>query len=401
MSPNRATASTSSRPRATGAQGRDSKLRVCVVTGTRAEYGLLRTTMRAIRQHARLHLQTIATGTHLLRAFGTTAGDIERDGFRIDARVRMQRGDDDPLDQAEGLSRGITGIASFSEQHRTDVVLVLGDRIEAMAGALAAVTTGRLLAHVHGGDVAQGDLDEGLRHAITKLAHLHFAATKDAARRIVRMGEEERRVHVVGAPGLDEIAPLLSVRRDAGSGEAKSKPRRAIILHHPDGSGAEAAEREMATVLEAAGEKNLEATIILPNSDRGHSGISRAIERHANRAGARVVASLPRERFVQELIRADVLIGNSSCGIIEAPFVGTPSVNVGDRQKGRLRGGGTVIDAAATKAEVCAAIERALSKRPIKRGRGPYGTGGAGSKIADILGSICDREGLRRKLCTY
>lgn len=391
----------STRPRAARAKGRDSGLRVCVVTGTRAEYGLLRTTMRAIASHQKLRLQTVVTGTHLLRAFGATAREIERDGFRIDARVRMQRGDDGSLDQAEGLSRGITGVARFIEQHKTDVVLVLGDRIEAMAGALAAVTTGKLLAHVHGGDVAQGDLDEGLRHAITKLAHLHFAATKDAARRIVRMGEEQRRVHVVGAPGLDEIAPLLSGRTQQANGAVRSKARKAIILHHPDGNGARAAEREMATVLEAARQEQLEATIILPNSDRGHSGIARAIERHAGRAGARVVASMPRERFVKELLRADVLIGNSSCGIIEAPFLGTPSVNIGDRQKGRLRGGSTVIDTAATKSDVCAAIERALSKRPIRRGVGPYGTGGAGTKIADILSSISDREGFRRKLCTY
>ena len=162
--------------------------RVAVITGTRAEYGVLRSVMSTIADEPRLQLQTVVTGIHLLREFGHTVDTITRDGWRIDARVKMQEGSDEPLDQAVGLSRGVAGIARFLERARTDIVLVLGDRIEALAGALAAVTTGRVLAHIHGGDVAPGDFDDSQRHAITKLAHLHLAATRRSARRIIRMG---------------------------------------------------------------------------------------------------------------------------------------------------------------------------------------------------------------------
>ncbi|MCH7705352.1 MAG: UDP-N-acetylglucosamine 2-epimerase, partial [Planctomycetes bacterium] len=153
--------------------------------------------MEAINRHRRLELQLAVTGMHLLRGFGHTVNEIKRDGWRIDARVRMQRGNDDPLDQALGLSRGIAGLARFFDAARTDVVLVLGDRIEAMAAALAAVSTGRILGHIHGGDVAPGDFDDSMRHAISKLAHVHFAATRASARRLVRMGESPQRVHHV------------------------------------------------------------------------------------------------------------------------------------------------------------------------------------------------------------
>ncbi|MEE9211172.1 MAG: UDP-N-acetylglucosamine 2-epimerase, partial [Phycisphaeraceae bacterium] len=163
--------------------------RVAVITGTRADYGLLRSTMAAIQTHRRLRLQVVVTGMHLLHKFGHTVDQIARDGWRVDARVKMQTGDDSPLDQAAGLSRGVLGIAKFLEQAKSEIVLVLGDRIEAMAGALAAVTTGRIVAHIHAGDVAPGDFDDSLRHAITKLAHVHLTATRCAARRVVRMGE--------------------------------------------------------------------------------------------------------------------------------------------------------------------------------------------------------------------
>ena len=196
----------------TSAKHRKTVRRIAVVTGTRAEYGLLRSTMEAVAEHRDLTLQVVVTGMHLLRKFGRTIDDIVRDGWRVGARVKMQTGDDSPLDQAAGLSRGVRGIATYCEQAATDIVVVLGDRIEAMAGTLAAVTTGRLLAHVHGGDIAPGDFDDSLRHAISKLAHLHLTATESARRRLIRMGESPDRVHCVGAPGLDRLFQLIENR---------------------------------------------------------------------------------------------------------------------------------------------------------------------------------------------
>ena len=185
-----------------------ARRRVAVITGSRAEYGLLRTVMRAVQEHETLRLQVIASGMHLVRKLGFTINDITADGFRIDARVPMHSGRDTHLAQAEALAKGVSGMARALDKLRSDVVVVLGDRVEALAGALAASTTNRVLAHIHGGDVAPGHLDDAFRHSITKLAHLHFAATPDAGRRLIRLGEWPEHVYVVGAPGLDDLRSI-------------------------------------------------------------------------------------------------------------------------------------------------------------------------------------------------
>ena len=315
--------------------------RVAVVTGTRAEYGLLRSTMRAIECHPRLQLQVVVTGMHLLRKFGHTVDDVIADGWRVDARVPMQSGKDDRLAQAVGLSRGVAGMARYFDRAGTDVVVILGDRIEAAAGALAGVTTGRIVAHIHGGDVAVGDLDEGLRHAITKLAHIHLAATKEAARRIIRLGERPEFVFNVGAPGLDRLTALLHDRHMP----VGPKQQAALVVFHPSGRSAAREGRTMSAILRAVAVAGLAATVVYPNSDPGHAGIIEAIEkaRARKRAPLRVERSLARDDYLRRLAESRVLVGNSSSGIIEAASAGTPAVNVGDRQAGRQRSGSSVV----------------------------------------------------------
>ena len=362
------------------------KRRIAVITGTRAEYGLLRSPMQAIRERRELQLQIVVTGMHLLRKFGRTVDEIRRDGWRIDATVRMQRGDDDPCDQAAGLARGVAGIAKFLHDAGTDVVLVLGDRIEAMAGALAGVTTGRAVAHVHGGDIAAGDFDENLRHAITKLAHIHFAATPAARARILQMGERPERVFCVGAPGLDRIAEL---RADANP-DAK-RPAHALILQHACGRSPAVERRVMRSILRAVERAGLSRTIVYPNSDRGHTGIIDAIQEHRRTSGngaVRTVRSLQRDAFLGELMAAQLLVGNSSCGVIEAPVAGTPSVNVGRRQRGRERAGPTVIEADESYRSIVEAVRRARRKRPITPNTTVYGSGHAGRVIARLLATV-------------
>ncbi|MFH1745466.1 MAG: UDP-N-acetylglucosamine 2-epimerase [Planctomycetota bacterium] len=373
--------------------------RVAAITGTRAEYGPFRSIMAAIRNQSSLQLQTIVTGIHLLREFGRTVDLIARDGWRIDARIRMQTGSDDPLDQAAGLGRGVAGIARFLESAHTDIVLVLGDRIEAMAGALAGVTTGRIVAHVHGGDVAPGDFDDSLRHAITKLAHIHLPATRQAARRIIRLGEHANRVYVVGAPGLDRMRELIAAepRRRGRSGMA-------LIVQHAYGRSAEVEEQAATVVLDAVRAAGLRRLIIYPNTDRGHSGVLHAIKRHQKKsspADVELVRSLPRDDYLRALLNADVLIGNSSSGIIEAPLAGTPSVNVGDRQAGRQVGGPSVIHARESLQSVRAALRAALKKRPRRGGRNVYGDGQAGLRIAEILARTPLNDDLLRKRISY
>jgi UDP-N-acetylglucosamine 2-epimerase (non-hydrolysing)/GDP/UDP-N,N'-diacetylbacillosamine 2-epimerase (hydrolysing) len=378
---------------------RRGKRRVCVITGTRAEYGILRSTLHAINDHPKLQLQLVATGLHLIKQFGMTVRRIESDGWTIDARVPMQRGADSALDQAEGLARGVWGIARFLESDQADIVLVLGDRIEAMAGALAATTTGRVLAHIHGGDVAPGHIDDALRHSVTKLAHLHLTASDDAARRVIRMGEDPNAVHVVGAPGLDdvhEIAQHLNGRRR----------NQAVVLYHAFGRPATTERRVMESILRATSRHDLTPLVIGPNADRGHDGVLDAIAQFQIKSDAEmtVTPSLDRSEYLKSVAESRVLIGNSSSGVIEANILGAPVVNVGNRQAGRLRNGNAVIDSGESYAEISAALERALargSKRPNPRTPSKYGRGGSGAKIAEILATVQLTDELRTKRIRY
>ncbi len=373
--------------------------RITVITGTRAEYGLLRSTMEAIQKRRSLRLQIVVTGMHLLRKFGNTVDEIVRDGWHVDARVRMQAGDDSPLDQATGLARGVSGIAKFLESADTDIVVVLGDRIEALAGALAGVTTGRLVAHIHGGDIARGDFDESLRHAITKLAHVHLTATRAAQRRVIRMGETSNRVHWVGAPGLDHLIRLTGHVKGI-----KKRTGRALIVQHSAGRKPANERRVMTAVLNAVDKAGLTRTIVFPNSDRGHTGVIEAIEAHRRRSdngSVRIVRSYDRDTYLRTLIEADVLVGNSSSGIIEAAAAGTPSVNVGPRQHGRERSGRSVIDADESAASIGGAIRKALRKRPITGRPTVYGDGSAGPRIAEILADVPLSDRFRHKTNAY
>jgi UDP-hydrolysing UDP-N-acetyl-D-glucosamine 2-epimerase len=336
---------------------------------------------------------------HLLRKFGHTIDEITADGWRIDARIPMQSGMDGPTDQAAGLARGVAGMAEYFQRAKSDVVVVLGDRIEAMAGALAAVTTGRVLAHIHGGDVAPGDFDESLRHAITKLAHLHLTATRESARRVLRLGEPADRVHCVGAPGLDRLRAIIAEARPP-----TARSQTALVVQHAYGRAAAVEEKVASTILQTVTEAGLKRLIVCPNSDRSHRGVLEAIARHARRHPAdevRIFRSLPRDEYLRILLSVDVLIGNSSSGIIEAPLAGTPAVNVGHRQAGRQVGGPAVIHAAESRKAIRAALHAALRKRPRQGGPSVYGDGTAGQRIARILAGLRLSPKLRRKQTVY
>lgn len=368
--------------------------RIAVVTGTRAEYGLLCSTLDALAEQPQIEVQLVVTGMHLLARFGRTISQIEKDGRTIAARIPMQRGRDDGLDQAEGLARGIRGMAAFFERAKTDLVLLLGDRIEAMAAALAGMTTGRIIAHIHGGDLAAGDFDDAIRHSLTKLAHLHFPATPDAAKRVLQMGEPRSRVHVVGAPGLDRLRKLLSKRRERNAASYRSG---ILICQHPCGRLPKVEQALMARLIAAAVETGEPVEIICPNTDRGHSGIVRAIEHARKSMALKVHLSMPRDLFLKRLLGVRVLLGNSSSGIIEAPFAGIASVNVGKRQRGRTVGGAGVLNCGESLAAIRTALKRAIDLQLSPSRDTPYGDGRAGEKIAMILGKQRQWASLRDK----
>lgn len=377
--------------------------RICVVTGTRAEYGLLRSLLCAVQGHPALELQLIATGTHLLRAFGATASRITRDGFRIDARVRCQDGSDDAAREAQGVGRAVAGMARAMQRLDADVVVVLGDRTEILAAAVAAACSRRVLAHIHGGDVAAGDIDDRLRHAVTKLADVHFPATRQSAARIERLGEDRARIHVVGSLALDElpgVPPPDGAWLDARLGVPDRRPY-ALVVQHPIGDSARLERRRMADTLAAVDAAGLWPVVVYPNSDPGHSGIVAAIEHRAKQRPGSVFRSLPRPDYLRALVGARVLVGNTSSAIIESATAGTAAVNIGPRQAGRQRCGPGVIDCPYGLNPVRRAIAAAGRKRVRRNHAGVYGDGKTGPRIAERLAALPPSESLRRKQIRY
>lgn len=384
--------------------------RIAVVTGTRAEFGLLEPVLRAFRGKPRVQTRLIVTGMHLLPRFGKTIDYIREAGWRVDAVVRMQRGRAEAADEPAALSRGIAGIARALQQFHADIVVVLGDRIEAFAGACAAALGRRALAHIHGGDRAVGDLDDSLRNAITRLAHVHLVASKDAADRIRRMGEEPWRIHRVGAPGLDDIRAFRQADRSS-PGQTDHRVRTlvgrmtehsfAVVIQHPRGRPGRQEAATMRQIVTAVERCGLGGVIIYPNSDPGHEGILDVIGRLRRRDGWLVFRSLRRDDYLRLVSRSVVLVGNSSGGIIESASLGVNAVDVGPRQAGRLRCGPSVLGAGEDTAAITQAIRRAL-RRPRPRGSiSVYGDGRAGSRIAHVLDRLIISPDLLQKRLVY
>ncbi|MBL0922158.1 MAG: UDP-N-acetylglucosamine 2-epimerase (hydrolyzing) [Phycisphaerales bacterium] len=375
-----------------------SRLRVCVATGSRAEFGLLRTVMRAVRAHPALELKVAAMGSHLL-APAETWREVERE-FAVDAIIPMQRtgaerGLPDRLEDAMATGRGMAALARIFAEMEPAWVVVLGDRIEAFAAASAASIGGIGVAHLHGGDRAEGVADEAMRHAITKLAHLHLAATEASAARIVRMGERPEDVRVVGSPAIDGLAGIPALTD--GDYEALGAPD-TLVLMHPIGRSDEQERRAVESVLRGAGGGRLLA--LAPNHDAGRGGVAAALAA----SGVRVVEHLERGLFVGLLRRVaergGALVGNSSAGLIEAAAIrpALAVVNVGDRQAGRERAG-NVIDCAEDEGGVREALARARTLRPGNLEH-PYGDGRAGERAAAALAE--GPAGARlRKRCAY
>lgn len=368
--------------------------RVAVVTGTRADFGLLAPVMRAVAAHPELELLVIACGSHLVSP-AVSFREVKAQ-FEIADSVPMQvAGRVGRLEDVESVGRGVSRFARSFGGLRPDWVVVLGDRIEAFAAATAASIGGFALAHVHGGDRAEGVADEAMRHAITKLAHLHLAATAQSADRIVRMGEHRERVHVVGSPALDDL-PRLGPLSDEAWAELGSP--RAVFLMHPVGRSDEAEEAAASGVLAAIADRPVLA--LAPNLDPGRRGVARAIQV----AGVRTVEHLPRDRFVGMLRRlaasGGVLVGNSSAGLIEAAALRLPVVDVGSRQHGREHAGNVV--RCAEHADAVAAAVRTAERLDLSTLAHPYGDGRAGVRAAEVIARTDPHDArVLRKRCAY
>lgn len=372
--------------------------RIAVVSGGRADYGLLRPVMAAIRAAPDLDLQLLLTGAHFSARHGATARVAAEDGFPVAAEVDIGLdGDaDTPVAVTRAVGRATIGFADAFERLRPDLVLVLGDRYEILAAAQAAALARIPLAHLHGGEITEGAVDEYIRHAVTKLAQLHFVSTPEHGRRVVQMGEDPDRVFVTGAPGLDEIARLRPLDRAAFEAALpgwRFGPVNLIVTFHPETlSGADPAAQvdELLAGLDTLPQAHVLVTGV--NADAGNRAVAARMEAWvALRPGRAVmVASLGQARYLSALALMDAVVGNSSSGLIEAPSFRLPTVNVGDRQGGRLRAA-SVIDCPCRRAAVAAALARALD--PAFRAGlaglvNPYGDGGAAPRIVSVLRNV-------------
>jgi UDP-hydrolysing UDP-N-acetyl-D-glucosamine 2-epimerase len=361
-----------------------------VVTVARSDYGHLTPLLEALRDTPGIRLQLYVAGGHLSPRFGRTVEAIEADGWPVTDRIETAVASDAPADVAAAAGAGVAGFARAFARGRPDLIVLLGDRLEMLSAAVAALPLAIPVAHLHGGELTRGAIDEQARHAITKLAHLHFPAAEPYARRILQMGEEPWRVRCCGAPGLDRLARLPSLPRAELARKIGLPLRRPtlIVTFHPVTLEPDAAafhSEELAAALETMGG---DVVITYPGADAAHQTVIRRMEAlAAKRPGTRMVPALGDDCYGSLLREADVMVGNSSSGLIEAPSFGLPVVNVGIRQEGRLRAA-NVIDVGYGREEIAGGIRRALEPGFRESLRGlvnPYGDGHAAPRIAKVL----------------
>ena len=373
-----------------------------VVSTSRADYSSFRPILRELTRVPDLEPVVFVSGTHLSPAHGMSVEEIEQDGFHIVGRVPLPLGSDSPEAVASAMGHALRGFGSALTEHPVDLLLVLGDRFEMIAAALAAVPLLIPLAHVHGGELTHGSFDDSFRHALTKVSHLHFAATETYARRIMQMGEEPWRVTVSGAPSLDEVKTLVPLSREELASELgiplEAPPL--LVTYHPP----TLEPREMAAGVDelVAALDSFDAPIVVtaPNADTANLSIRETLERFVSgRADAVMVDNLGPRGYFSAMSHAAVMVGNSSSGLVEAASFALPVVNIGSRQDGRIRSR-NVIDVPAERQAIASGVTKAMSPDFAGTLRGltnPYGDGDAAQRIVGVLSSVNIDEALLHK----
>jgi UDP-hydrolysing UDP-N-acetyl-D-glucosamine 2-epimerase len=363
---------------------------IAVVTGSRAEYGLYKSILSAIVGSSDLKLQLIVCGMHLEPAFGRTINLIAEDGFPISDRIETWTGADTPEAIATSISRGVRGFATAFAKSQPDILLLLGDRYDMIAAALAALPFALPIAHIHGGESTEGLIDEAIRHSLTKMSHLHFVANKVYRDRIVQMGEQPNRVFVTGGPGIDIIrmtapTPQAELERHIGM---TFEVAPLLVTFHPVTLEYRAATAQARALLTALGQIARPIVLTYPNADTAASTIIAEMDEFvADHANARLVKGLGTADYFGMMAISAAMVGNSSSGIVEAPSFKLPVVNIGNRQRGRLRAA-NVIDCPTESEAISVAIGRAVSsdfRAGLSDLVNPYGDGHAAERIVRIL----------------
>jgi UDP-hydrolysing UDP-N-acetyl-D-glucosamine 2-epimerase len=375
---------------------------IAVVTVARSDWGHLRPVLGELRVAHDVRLLLFVGGIHLAEAFGRTVDAIEAEGWPIAERVEMLEPSDAPEAIATSIGRGVVGFARAYARHRPDLVVVLGDRFEMLSAATAALPFVLPVAHLHGGEVTEGAIDNQIRHAITKCAHLHFVSAEPHARRVAAMGEEPWRIHLVGAPGLDRVrmTPLLSRAELARRLALDADDRWLLVTYHPATLEYRDTGRHVDELLAALEKVDATLVVTYPNADTaGRTVIARLEEFAGRHARVRLARNLGDDVYLSMLRHAHAMVGNSSSGLIEAPSFELPVVNVGARQAGRLRAA-NVVDVRPERDEILAGLEAALAPgfRAGLRGlANPYGDGRAAERIARVLRTVELSPALTRK----
>ena len=365
--------------------------KICVITGTRAEYGLLRWVMQGITDDPDLTLQVIATGMHLSPEFGLTYRDIEKDGFLIDRKVEMLTSSDTPVGIAKSMGLGLIAFADVLNELRPDLILVLGDRFEIFSAVSAALVARIPVAHLHGGETTVGAFDEAIRHSITKMSHLHFVAAKEYRNRVMQLGEQPERVFLVGGLGIDNIKRLKLLDRAEleASLNFKLGQKNLLITFHPVTLENSTAAHQMNELLAALADlKDTKLIFTMPNADTdGRALIKMVHEFVAQNPNARAYTSLGQLRYLSCIAQVDGVVGNSSSGLAEVPSFKKGTINIGDRQRGRLRAD-SVIDCKPFRQEITASLQKLYSNNfqvNLRHVANPYGEGGASKLVVETI----------------
>ena len=381
------------------------KRKICVVTGTRAEYGLLYPVMKAIKSNPKLKLQVFVTGMHLEKKFGYSADEIKKDGFKVDAEVKLNPKSDRGGDVVRAIGKAVVGIAGKLEILKPDFLLVLGDRFESLAATIAAAYMNIPIAHIHGGDSPKAGIDEPVRHSITKFASIHFPATRKSAERILKMGEDKWRIFISGAPGLDTILhKRIPTKKEIEKVIKIKLPKKYILLiQHSVSTEPQKAKSQIIETIEVIKKLRMPVIAIYPNSDAGGRAIIKELKKIKSLDYVHLFKNLSHSTYLGLMKNCSLMLGNSSSGIIESSSFKIPVVNIGIRQEGRERAG-NVINVPHEKDKIKKAVLLALSKKfknKIQKIRNPYGDGKVGQRIAEVLAKIKINKGLIQKKLTY
>ncbi len=341
------------------------KNKICIITGTRAEYGLLKPLIQKVHESETSELQLAVTGMHLSPEFGLTYQEIEKDGYPVTAKIEMLLSSDTPAGITKSMGVAMIGFADFFETHKPDIAVILGDRYEMLAAAAAAMAAAVPIAHIHGGELTEGIIDEAIRHSITKMSHLHFTSTEEYRRRVIQLGEQPQMVYNVGAPGIENIKKIKLLDKQSLEKELgfSLSDVTVLVTYHPVSLENMSTEVQFQNILDVLDEHK-EITVIFTkaNSDINGRIINQMIDEFVNRNRDRCAGyvSLGQLKYLSTLQFCRAVLGNSSSGIIEVPSFGIPTVNIGDRQRRRLHAK-SVIDCGNEKEQVEAALVKALS----------------------------------------